>query len=64
MAIIQGFRPAIKNQVIRKGVTNMYESIRAAKLAESMEVTIGDSIRSSLLEMMKASITASGKQAH
>jgi hypothetical protein len=63
MAIVQGLRPALKNQVIQKGMMSLEESIHAAKLVESVEVTGNDSITASLLDMMKATVQASEKQA-
>jgi hypothetical protein len=52
-----------KNPVIQQGMTSLEDSIHAAKLAESVEVSGNDSITASLLDMMKASVQASEKQA-
>jgi hypothetical protein len=63
MALVQGLRPVLKNQVIQKGRTSLEGSVHAAKLAESVEVTGNDSITASLLDMLKTSVQASKKQA-
>jgi YesN/AraC family two-component response regulator len=61
MAIMQGFRPAIRNQVIQKDTSNFEELVKTAKLAESVEDTTADSTTATLLSMMKTQISAAEK---
>jgi hypothetical protein len=61
MAILQGFRPAIRKQVIQKSTDNFDEMIKAAKLAESAEDSTGDASASALLSLMQSQISATEK---
>jgi hypothetical protein len=61
MAILQGFRPAIRKQVIQKATDNFDEMIKSAKLAESAEDTAGDSSASALFSLMQSQISATEK---
>jgi hypothetical protein len=61
MAILQGFRPAIRKQVIQKDTDNFDEMIKAAKLSESAEEAAGDSSASALLSLMQTQISATEK---
>jgi hypothetical protein len=61
MTILQGFRPAIRKQVIQKATDNFDEMIKAAKLAESAEDTAGDSSTSALFSLMQSQISATEK---
>jgi hypothetical protein len=63
MAIVQGFRAPIRAQVIQKGLTTLDETIRCAQLAESAEPLKDDTMSAALLELMKASLESSQKQA-
>jgi hypothetical protein len=61
MAILQGFRPAIRKQVIQKDTGNFDEMIKSAKLSESVEDAAGDSSASALLSLMQTQISATEK---
>jgi hypothetical protein len=61
MAILQGFRPAIRKQVIQKDTDNFDEMIKSAKLSESVEDAAGDSSASALLSLMQTQISATEK---
>lgn len=61
MAIMQGFRPAIRNQVIQKDTENFEEMIKTAQLAESAEEISADSTTTASLSMMKTQISATEK---
>jgi hypothetical protein len=61
MAILQGFRPATRNQVIQKDTSNFEELVKTAELDESVEDTIADSTTATLLSMVKTQISAAEK---
>jgi hypothetical protein len=58
MAILQGFRPNIRKQVIQKDTANFDEMIRTAKLAQSVEDSTSDAASATLLQTMKTQIFA------
>jgi hypothetical protein len=62
MAILQGFRPNIRKQVIQKDTENFDEVIRTAKLAESVEdSSSSDATSAALLQTMQSQISAAEK---
>jgi hypothetical protein len=62
MAILQGFRPNIRKQVIQKDTNNFSEVIRTAKLAESVEDSSpSDATSAALLQLMQTQISAAEK---
>ena len=63
MAIINGLKPAVRMHVAQQGLRDLEQTIRAAKIAEAAGTTASDSISVALMEMMKASMKASEKQA-
>lgn len=61
IAILQGFRPAIRNHVIQKDTAHFDEMNKTANLAESIEDTTTDATSATLLHILKTQISAAEK---
>ena len=62
MAIVNGLKPAVRLQVAQRGLQDLEQTIKTAKIAEAAGASATDTVTTALFDMMKSPMKASEKQ--